>query len=83
MRTKKNFKKCVLKGRAADKMTEVTNLGDFNPIVVGNCALGGIQELFLESTSDWIVDKAKCPVLIIEKPSTCKWMLQSSCRLSY
>ena len=57
----------LLKGRAADKIVETANEGNFDFIVIGSRGLGGIKEFFLGSVSDRVADEAKCPVLIVKK----------------
>lgn len=57
----------LLKGRAADKIVEIANEGNFDLIVIGSRGLGGIKEFFLGSVSDRVADEAKCPILIVKK----------------
>lgn len=57
----------LLKGRAADKIVETANEGNFDLIVIGSRGLGGIKEFFLGSVSDRVADEAECPVLIVKK----------------
>ena len=42
-------------------------MGGFGLNVVGSRGLGGIEEFFLGSASDWVADEAKCPVLIVKE----------------
>ena len=64
---KLNVSKKLLRGRAADKIIETANEGNFDLIVVGSRGLGGIKEIFLGSVSDRVADEARCPVLIVKE----------------
>lgn len=57
----------LLRGRAADKIIEIANEGEFDLIVMGSRGLGGIKEIFLGSVSDRVADEAKCSVLIVKE----------------
>lgn len=67
VKTKINVSKKLLKGRAADKIVEISNEGDFDLIVIGSRGISGIKEFLLGSVSDRVADEAKCPVLIVKE----------------
>jgi nucleotide-binding universal stress UspA family protein len=56
----------LVEGRAAEKIVETAEEGDFDIIVMGSRGLGGVREFLLGSVSDRVADHAKCPVLIVK-----------------
>ena len=67
LKAKIKVSKELLIGRAADKIVETANEGDFDLIVMGSRGLGRVKEFFLGSVSDRVADEAKCPVLIVKE----------------
>ncbi len=59
----------VLRGRAATRVVEESNVLGADLIVVGSRGLGGWKRLLLGSVSAEIVDHATCPVLVARRPA--------------
>lgn len=53
-------------GDAADEIVRVAKATGAEMIVMGNRGLSPIKEFFLGSVSDRVVQKARCPVLIVK-----------------
>lgn len=60
------IEKQLLKGRPADEIVEFAETENFDMIIMGNRGLSRIKDFFLGSVSNRVVDKAKCPVLIVK-----------------
>lgn len=60
------IKKKVVEGLPATEIVKEAKKGGFDLIVVGARGLGFVEELFLGSVSDIVVDKSPIPVLIVK-----------------
>jgi nucleotide-binding universal stress UspA family protein len=58
--------KKVVEGLPATEIVKEANSGGFDLIVVGARGMGFVEELFLGSTSDIVVDKSELPVLVVK-----------------
>ncbi len=56
----------LAKGNIADKILETAKGEGFNMIVMGSHGLSGFKEFLLGSVSNQVVQKARCPVLIVK-----------------
>lgn len=58
--------KKVVEGLPATEIVNEAKSGEFDLIVVGARGLGFVEELFLGSVSDIVVDKSSIPVLVVK-----------------
>ncbi len=59
--------KCVvLRGEAIRVITDYEKKNDHDLLVIGSRGLGSVGQLFLGSVSTKVINKAKCPVLLVK-----------------
>lgn len=56
----------VLEGNPAKVLVDFANERDTDMIVMGSRGLSGLQEVFLGSVSNYVVQHANCPVFIVK-----------------
>lgn len=60
------FYEKILHGDAGPKIVKFANDKKFDLIVVGSRGMSNIREIFLGSTSNYVLHKSKIPVLIVK-----------------
>ena len=60
------IKTMVLFGNPAEEIVKLAKMENVNCIVMGSRGRGQVAEFILGSTSDKVIRKAKCPVLVIK-----------------
>lgn len=61
-----NFSFKILHGVEGDRIVSYANNHDFDGIVIGATDKGKLEQMFLGSTSNHVVNKAKIPVIIVK-----------------
>ena len=59
----------LLEGRPREELVRASEQHGSAVLVVGTRGLGGFRELLLGSTSRWVVNNARCPVLVAREPA--------------
>jgi nucleotide-binding universal stress UspA family protein len=60
------FYRKIIKGDEGPKIVKFANDNNFDLIVIGSRGMSSIKEIFLGSTSNYVVHKSKTPVLIVK-----------------
>src|SRR5690606_11004111 len=60
------YRTYILEGNSAKVLIDFANERDTDLIIMGSRGLSGLQEVFLGSVSHYVVQHAKCPVLIVK-----------------
>jgi nucleotide-binding universal stress UspA family protein len=60
------FNEKIIYGKEGPKIISYANNKSFDILVIGSRGMGSIKELFLGSTSNYILHKSKIPVLIVK-----------------
>ncbi len=61
-----DFSDKVVYGEEGPKITKMAKGQSFDLIVIGSRGLGSLKEVFLGSTSNYVLHKSKVPVLIVK-----------------
>ncbi|MCV0399356.1 MAG: universal stress protein [Nitrosarchaeum sp.] len=61
-----DFSDMVIYGDEGSKIVNYANSKKFDMIVIGSRGMGSIKEIFLGSTSNFVLHKSKIPVLIVK-----------------
>ena len=60
------FNDVVSYGDSERRIVDIANKKDFDLIVIGSRGMGAVKEVFLGSTSNYVLHKSKKPVLIVK-----------------
>ena len=60
------FKPKIETGNPGEKIVKVANAGNFDLVVIGSRGRGSAKEMFLGSTSNHVLHKAKSPVVVVK-----------------
>ena len=60
------FNEKIIHGVEGSRLVKFAHDGNFDLIVIGSRGMGSLKELFLGSTSNYVVHSSKIPVLIIK-----------------
>ena len=60
------FNDVVSYGDSERRIVDIANRKDFDLIVIGSRGMGAVKEVFLGSTSNYVLHKSKKPVLIVK-----------------
>ena len=60
------FDDAIIHGDEGPKIISYANDKSYNIIVIGSRGMGSIKEIFLGSTSNYVLHKSKIPVLIVK-----------------
>ncbi|MCZ4237672.1 universal stress protein [Staphylococcus equorum] len=61
-----NYEIKFVHGRAAEKVVEVANSGEYQAIILGTRGLNSLQEMVLGSVSHKVAKRAQIPVIIVK-----------------